>query len=72
MPTVAKVRRIIVLLKYSQYYARLLKSQNQANNIQGRQKVGLDSATRWNSTCEFTILINYILLITLNAYSFGF
>jgi hypothetical protein len=53
MPTIAKVRRIIVLLKYSQYYARLLRNQNQANNIQGRQKVGLDTATRWNSTCEY-------------------
>lgn len=60
MATIAKVRRIIVLLKYSQYYARLLKSQNQANNIQGRQKIGLDTPTRWNSTCEFTIIFTYI------------
>jgi hypothetical protein len=48
-----KIRKIIILLKYSHEYARLLKRQNEAYEIKGHQKVNLDKGVRWNSTCKF-------------------
>ena len=61
-----KIRKIIILLKYSQEYARQLKAQNEANKIIGAQKVNLDKGVRWNSTCESRI---YYLLLLLLAFS---
>ena len=61
-----KIRKIIILLKYSQEYARQLKAQNEANKIIGAQKVNLDKGVRWNSTCESRI---YYLLFLLLAFS---
>jgi len=51
-PVIKKMRKIIILLKYSQEYARHLKRQNIANNIKGNQRVNLDKGVRWNSTRE--------------------
>jgi hypothetical protein len=60
------MRKIIVLLKYSQEYAKNLINQNQALNIKGHQKIGLDSSIRWNSTCKFyfTLCLFYIFKFT--------
>jgi len=56
MPVIQKIRKIIILFKYSQDYARQLKRQNIANKIKGSQKVNLDKGVRWNSTCKLNFL----------------
>ncbi len=56
MPVIQKIRKIIILFKYSQDYARQLKRQNIANKIKGSQKVNLDKGVRLNSTCKLNFL----------------
>jgi len=51
-PVIKKMRRIIILLKFSQEYARHLKRQNIANNIKGNQTINLDKDVRGNLTRE--------------------
>ncbi len=55
------MRKIIILLKYSQEYARHLKRQNIANNIEGVQRVNLDKGVRWNSTRKYYYFIKFFL-----------
>jgi len=62
-----KIRKIIILLKYSQEYARQLKAQNEANKIIRAQKVNLDKGVRWNSTCESRIY--YLLFIIIGVFA---
>ncbi len=63
IPVIQKIRKLIILFKYSQEYARLLKRQNNAFQIKGKQKVNLDKGVRWNSTSKHLIIIIFIYFL---------
>jgi len=66
------MRKIIILLKYSQEYARQLKIKNSTYEIEGRQKVNLNKEVKWNSTCESQYILFWMLAPLFLVFYFYF